>query len=101
MSDTLLLQRGIRFKELRLRHPELGVVEMSHDVVRNLEFTGIVAAADRIRNAACLLQIGDLRNVVQIDDRAGAARRLIFLHRGLVGAEHDPAAGHTGALAQD
>ena len=59
------------FNELRPRHSELRLLELSHDVILNNEVrSGVISHADRLRYSAVFRKKVDVTAIVKIDDCA-------------------------------
>ena len=89
------------FEDLRPGHTVLGVAGVAHDRVAQAELAaGVVAQADRLGDAAVVLQEVDVGKVVQVDERAQAAGVRELLGRRVVGGEHDVLAHDPEPLAE-
>ena len=94
-----------RLGDLRPGHAVLGIAGGVHDLMTVLagpqgEYAaGIIAAEDRLRNMPDgFLQEIHVGQVVQVDIGAQPGGQLKLLRRGLVGGEHDLAAGKPAFL---
>ena len=99
MPNALFPQNGIRIQQLLLRHTKFGVIQMPHNIIRDLEFAGVIAAADSVGNTDSTLHVIDLGQIIQIDNRTDGGRRTIFLRQRLVGGENDVVLRHAGVLS--
>ncbi len=91
MLYALGLQDPVALQDLLCGHAVLGILGVVHDGVGDLEISArVVAKAHGLREVSQgLLQLGDVGEVIQIDDGAQLFRQLVLRKRCIVGGEHD------------
>ena len=97
---TLFLQDLISLRDLFCSHSIFCISRIVHDIIADLKQSArVIPAADRLRDMADrLLKEIDVRDIIQIDDRAQPVRQLEVLSRCVIGRKHNIFTGHTNRL---
>ena len=93
MLDPLVFHRAIALDELLLGESVLGFLGFPDDRVSLAKRAGIVAKAEKFRQPDVFFQIGDVTDVIQVDNCAQLLGFLILLIGGVIGGEHDVLSG--------
>mmetsp|Transcript_95586 Transcript_95586/g.276077 ORF Transcript_95586/g.276077 Transcript_95586/m.276077 type:complete len:306 (+) Transcript_95586:285-1202(+) len=87
--DAELLALFIALQQLRRRAPKLGFLRVTDDDVSSAAGAGVEAKADHLGKAIAPMQKVDVREIVEIDDRAELLGLLELLQWRVVAGEHD------------
>ena len=95
------LELAVPLEELLAREAVLRLLGLADDGVALLERAGVVPAAHQLGNAGGVAQRADVRDVVEVDDRAGLARGDELGRRRVIGREHDVLAADARLLREE
>ena len=82
-------RQRVGLEELRARQAVLRIRRIPDDGVPAAQVAGVVAEGEDLRDATVPLDVGDVADVVHVDDRPELAGLDVLLRRRLVGGEHD------------
>jgi len=99
--DSLVPNDFVAFENLGLGEAVFRLFRFADDGVALSQGTGVVAEAKKLGDAHIFFQIGDMADIIEIDDGTQLFRLLILHVGGIVGAEHDLFPAKSDFFGQD
>src|SRR5690606_37029248 len=75
-------------KKLLLRKTELRILRLADNYISGAKRPRVITKTDQLRQTTLLMQIIEMRNIIEINNRSKIDRLLIFLRRSFVGGKH-------------
>ena len=78
------------FDNLIMRHPELGIIQMSDNRIGCSKLSWVITDTDGFRNTAkSFLHIFNLGQIIEIDDSSSCICTAVFCRGCFIGGKHD------------